>query len=56
MGTPESEPLLYYKYRLTDIVQRQSQRTSQLVIVIKIKLTWPGSYPVKGKKKPQKKY
>ena len=37
METLESEPLLYYKPKLTDIALRQSQKISQLIIVIKVK-------------------
>ena len=35
--TPESEYLPRYKLKLINIAQKQSQRMSQLVIVIKIK-------------------
>ena len=34
--TPESELLPYYKYRLIDIALKQSQKTSQLITVIRI--------------------
>ena len=35
--TSESEPSPHYKLRPTDIIPRQSQRTSQLIIIIKIR-------------------
>ena len=37
METLESKHLPRHKFRLTDIAQRQSQRTSQLITAIKIK-------------------
>ena len=56
IGTLESEPSPYYKPRLTDVILRQSQKMSQPVTVIKIRRTWPESYPVRVKKKLQIKY
>ena len=47
---------LLMQQRLLQIVQKKSHEMSRLVIVIKIRLTWPESYLVGTKKKLQRKY